>query len=64
MQVNVEMNEKDIRDAISDWIRKEVGVSIYPQQVKIQVKSKQNYKSEWEEAAFRANFSADKVGPE
>lgn len=63
MQAKFELSEKDIRAAIQAWISKEIGVAIYPDQIEIQVKSKQNYKSEWETASFRANFTADKVEP-
>lgn len=61
MDVKIEMSEKDIREAIYAWIKKEIGVGVDPVQVKIQVKSKQNYKSEWEEASFRALFAVSRI---
>jgi hypothetical protein len=58
--VNCTLSETEIREAIRDYIAKSTGVSIFPADVRIQVKSKQNYKSEWEEAAFRAEFAASR----
>lgn len=64
MQVKIKLSAKEIREAIHSWIQREIGIAIYPDDIRIQVKSKQNYKSEWEEAAFRAHFESSKIQPE
>lgn len=64
MNVNVKMDEAEIRQAIVEFIEKRTGVSVMPSRVIIEVKSSQNYKSEWEIAKFRCNFSADEYKEE
>lgn len=54
MLIHIEIGEYDLKSLVYAHISKITGANITPDQVKIQVKSKQNYKSEWEEAAFRA----------
>ena len=56
-RVNVEMDENDVCKAIADWIRYNYGVSIPEDSLPIEVKSKQNYKSEWENANIRVKVS-------
>lgn len=58
MQVSVSLDEKEIRRAIADYVEKQTRVSIQPGDVKVEVKSKQNYRSEWEVAAIRCEFTA------
>ncbi len=62
MIARFEITEAEIRRAVIDYIKDHIGVSVYANDVKIEVKSKQNYKSEWEEAAFRAHFMTTSVG--
>lgn len=59
MKAVVELSEEDIREAICDYVRVRTGVSLKPSAVKVQVKSQQNWKSEWELAHFRAHFEAE-----
>lgn len=57
MKINIEIDESELRRLVFEHIRSKLGdAKINPKHVKIQVKSKQNYKSEWEEAAFRAVY--------
>jgi len=52
--INIELNEATLRKLVKDYLQNKLGcVNIFDSQIKIQVKSKQNYKAEWEEAAFR-----------
>ena len=57
MKVQIIIDEKDLRALILDHLQSQLGESaglITPSDVNIEVKSKQNYKSEWEKAAIRA----------
>ena len=54
--IRVELSEKDLQELVWDHLRSMLGddVVFSASDVKIEVKSKQNYKSEWELANFRA----------
>jgi hypothetical protein len=53
--VTIEYNEHDITNLIlNDLEEKMPGVNFTKDSIQVQVKSKQNYKAEWEKAAFRA----------
>jgi hypothetical protein len=53
----VELDESDVRKLVYDHLRGVLGdVEFDEKDVKIETKSKQNYRSEWETAAFRARF--------
>ncbi len=55
MKLKIELDEKELKELVLDFIgRQIVDASISLKDVKIEVKSKQNWKSEWEEAEFRA----------
>lgn len=55
MKVHLELNEQDLRSLVLVDIASKLGrIDVLAKDVRIEVKSKQNYKSEWEEAAFRA----------
>lgn len=62
MKAKIELTESDIRDAILAHIHRQLGLTIPREQFKVQVKSKQDYRSEWEEAAIRCDFEADVRG--
>lgn len=53
MKVAVEMDEDEIKKAIARWLSVEYGVAVDTTHLCLEVKSKQNYKSEWEKAACR-----------
>jgi len=65
MKMQVALTEKDIQAATEAYIEKEFGVRITTSQTRlvIEVKSKQNYKSEWEQAAYRGMFEYDTSSP-
>lgn len=55
MKMRVEIDEKTLRELIEEHLRKQLGsVNFEAAQILIEVKSKQNYRSEWESSAFRA----------
>lgn len=58
MKIEIELTEKELRDLIYIEFEKRLGeLDLQPTDIKIEVKSTQNYKSEWENAAFRARVS-------
>jgi len=58
MIIHIELSESDIKELIREKLCKDTGLAdISLKNVKIEVKSKQNYRSEWEEAAFRGIFN-------
>jgi RNase P/RNase MRP subunit POP5 len=58
--VKIEITEKELRDLIFDHLAEKFGhCSFNKSKVVIEVKSKQNYKSEWETAAFRAVYEGE-----
>ncbi len=52
--VDIEINEATLKRLVCDYLTEVLGASIEEKDIQIQTKSKQNYKSEWETAAFRA----------
>lgn len=61
MKVKIELTEKDLRDLVHTEICKKLGngAHLAPENIKIEVKSKQNFRAEWEVAAFRAVYDGD-----
>jgi hypothetical protein len=53
MKLTVEMTETDIRKVLASHINETFGTDFTYENLPIQVKSKQNYRSEWEEASIR-----------
>ncbi len=53
MKIRVEMDHKEIRRAIHDYIITKYGLSIKEESIEVLVKSAQNYKSEWEIAQMK-----------
>lgn len=58
MQIRVTMIEVEIRQAIAIYLENKYGVSVQADDLHIEVKSKQNYKSEWELASIRLDCVA------
>lgn len=58
MRAELQLTADDIRTAIQEYIIKRTGVFVAPTSITMQTKSKQNFRSEWEEADFRAHFTA------
>lgn len=60
MHIRIELDGNAVRKIIREYIRSKLGdVSLDEKRLNIQVKSTQNYKSEWETAAFRAVYEKD-----
>ncbi len=62
MQIKIEINESELKRLIIKHLEDTLGeVSYDPNCLKIQVKSEQNYKSEWECASFKATYVTNTV---
>lgn len=59
LTINIEIDEKELRKLVKEHLQRLLGdMNLDESCVHIYVKSKQNYKSEWEEAAFKAQYIA------
>ena len=56
MELKFEISEDDLKRLIVGYLENRTGLTILKTDVKIEVKSKQNFRSEWEEAQFRATY--------
>lgn len=52
--INIVVDEDTLRSLVHKFLCEQVGAELDKKDIKIVVKSKQNYKSEWEEAEFKA----------
>lgn len=60
MIINIDLHTDDVKKIISEHIQKLVGEDLHIEanNVKIEVKSKQNWKAEWEQAEFRVQYKS------
>ena len=58
MKIRVELNEKELRELIINYLEENIGTTFDEKKINIEVKSSQNYKSEWEQASFRAIYES------
>jgi len=57
MKIKIEIDEKTLRGLVLDYLSSQLGeLALSKDCLTIEVKSKQNYRSEWESAAFRATY--------
>ena len=57
MRTSVELTEKELKELVYQFLSQKLGeLDFNEDDVKIEVKSKQNYRSEWESASFRARL--------
>lgn len=56
MDIQVVLSESDVRRLIKDEVERLTGQSVAVAEIKIEVKSKHNFRSEWETANFRAEY--------
>lgn len=58
MDIRIEIDEKTLRAMVVRYLYDELGgMTVKADDVQIEVKSRQNYRSEWEVAAFRAIYT-------
>lgn len=60
MRLRIELTEEDLKRLVAQEIEARTGNAPNLRDIRIEVKSKQNYRSEWERAAFRAILETDK----
>lgn len=56
MHVKIEISEKDLKNLVKEYLQDKLNMEIEDHLIDIKVKSKQNYKSEWESASFKATY--------
>lgn len=57
MKIRIELDEQVVKDLIIEYMKEQLGeIHLDEDEIRIEVKSKQNYKSEWEQANFRAVY--------
>lgn len=57
MNIKLELNRVELQKLVQECFEKKLGdVSFDPKDINIETKSKQNWKSEWESADFRATL--------
>lgn len=59
MKLVIEIDKATLTDLVLEHISKTVNVDIKPNDIAILVKSRQNYKAEWEHADFKAVCDID-----
>lgn len=61
MNIEITLNEADLRGLVIDEIQRRMGeIKLEPSDVKIETKSSQNYKAEWETAHYRARVNVNR----
>ncbi len=59
MKFNVELTEYDLKQLVLTHINKLIDAPVNIKDISFKVKTKQNYKAEWEEGEFRATYSGN-----
>lgn len=60
MNLKIEISELELKKLIVAELKTRLGeVTFEPDNVQIEVKSKQNYRAEWEQANFRATLTVN-----
>ena len=59
MKINAELTEKELKELIVAHFYEKIGASLDADKIRIEVKSKQNYRSEWETSCFRAKYDGE-----
>lgn len=53
MRVDINITQEEATQVILNYIQSKTGIEVSKEAIKFEVKSKQNFRSEWEEASFR-----------
>lgn len=56
LNIKIELDERNLRELIVEFLKLKFNHDIKVEKVQILVKSKENYKAEWERAAFKAIY--------
>ena len=54
IKINVELNGDELKSLVVEYLSNLLNTTLTIDDIKIETKSTQNYKAEWETAAFRA----------
>ena len=57
MQLDIGLTETDLRQLVREHVQDKTGFVLDDKDIKIMVKTTQNYKAEWEAGKFRATIS-------
>lgn len=61
MKVSIEIDEAKLKELVRDYVNEQLGeLAAAVDDIKIETKSKQNYRAEWETASFRATIQISK----
>ena len=61
MNIKIEYNEQQLKELVKSDLQEKFGLELDEMdKIHIKVKSKQNYKSEWEEAEYKATLDINK----
>ena len=61
MKVKIELTTEDLKELVLNHLIDVLPADADPKAVRIEVKSKQNYKSEWESGEFRAVYEKNEL---
>jgi hypothetical protein len=60
VKIRLEIDERTVRTLIENFLAGELGPNHYDcDKIRIEVRSQQNYKAEWEKSDFRAIYEHD-----
>ncbi len=59
MKLRIEISDKDLKKLVVSYLNEQLGRDLKLENVRIETKSKQNYKSEWEQADFRCVYESN-----
>ncbi len=54
IKIQIKVDERTLRNLVRQYLERQMGTELEDEDICIETKSEQNYKSEWETAAFRA----------
>ncbi len=57
MNITIQIKEEEMKEILVSHLLEKFTNGLKVEDIKIYVKSKQNYKSEWEEASFKAEYN-------
>lgn len=59
MKFQITISTDELKELVMQHIKDKLGIQFDPNRLRIEVKSSQNYRSEWEIADFRATYQGE-----
>ena len=56
MRIRIDIDADTLKEIVVEHLKQQLGDTFDPNHLKIETRSKQNFKSEWEVADFRATY--------